>query len=91
MCRDFQEKYNVPEYREHYVLSLEKVRHEPVTITLGNHTAQTHTLEKLEKRTEEPAGPNPFVNPQEWEPFIAQTEQRYMQMLQEEQAGTDQI
>jgi len=91
MCRDFQEKYNVPEYRANYILSLEKVRHEPVTITLGNHTAQTHTLEKLEKRLKNPEGPNPFVDPLEWNRFIDQTEQRYVQMLAEEQAGTDQI
>ena len=91
MCRDFQEKYHVPEYRENYLSSLEKVRYEPVTITLGNHTSQTHTLEKLAKRIENPNGPNPFVDPAEWERFIEQTKQRYMQMLDEEQAETDQV
>lgn len=91
LCRDFVEQMGVPEYREHFIASLEKVRHEPVTINLGNHTAPTRTMEKLQKMLENPAGPNPFIDPAEWERFIVRTEERYFQMLQEEADGTDQI
>lgn len=85
LCREFIETYHVPEYRTHYIASLEKVRAEPVTITLGNHTSQNHTIEKREQMLMNPDGPNPFIDPTEWERFIVQTEQGYFQMLREEQ------
>lgn len=91
LCRDFQEAHHVPEYRDHYLASLEKVRGEPVTITLGNHTAQNNTMEKRERMLREPDGANPFIDPGEWERFIDQAEQRYRQMLEEEQTGADRL
>ncbi|WP_298034917.1 MBL fold metallo-hydrolase [uncultured Dysosmobacter sp.] len=91
LCCDFIEEYRVPEYRKHYIASLEKVRHEPVTITLGNHTSQNQTVEKYKKMAENPDGRNPFIDPAEWERFIVHAEQRYFQMLEEERTGKDQL
>lgn len=90
LCRDFIQEYQVPSYREHYIASLEKVRHEPVTITLGNHTAQNQTMEKYKKMQIEPGTSNPFIDPTEWERFIVQSEQHYFQMLERERVDTEQ-
>ena len=84
VCRDFIEAYHVPEYREHYIESLEKVRCEPVTITLGNHTAQNDTMGKRQRMLAAPESPNPFINPVEWRHFIDSAIDRYRLMLEEE-------
>jgi len=91
LCRDFVLEYGVPEHRACYVNSLEKVRYEPVTITLGNHTAQNNTLGKRQQMLDNPEGPNPFIDPAEWQRAIDQNIERYHTMLAEEELGTDQI
>ena len=37
-----------------------------------------------------PDGPNPFIDPDEWERFILGAEANYNRMLADEEAGTDQ-
>ncbi|MBO7709386.1 MAG: MBL fold metallo-hydrolase [Lachnospiraceae bacterium] len=91
VCREFVEKMDTWAYREHFIDSLEKVRHEKIDITLGNHTAQNATEEKRRKMLEDPDGPNPFIDPSEWERFIEGAKEKYLQMLRDEEAGTDQI
>lgn len=91
LCRDFMEEYGTWEHRDCYISSLEKVENEPVTINLGNHTAQNDTQGKYQKMIENPDGPNPFIDPSEWKTFINDTKKRYYQMLEEEKLGTDQI
>ena len=75
---------------EHFLDSLEKVRGEKIDITLGNHTAQNDTVGKYERWMQNPDGPNPFIDPEEWERFIVSSENNYKRMLEEEEAGTDQ-
>jgi len=48
--------------------SIEKVRGEQVTIHLGNHPYNNHTLEKREKQLRE--GGNPFISPDSWNDFL---------------------
>lgn len=91
LCRDFVNEHNVPEYREHYVSSLEKVRSEQVTITLGNHTAQNDTAGKRQRMLDAPDTPNPFIDPTEWQRMIDLTISCYHKMLEEEYLGTDQL
>lgn len=90
LCRDFVEKFDVSEYREHYEKSLRKVRNEPVTINLGNHTAQNDTLGKRQRMLDAPGKSNPFIDPAEWRRFIDLAIERYHKMLDEERADTNQ-
>ena len=83
LTREFNEKYNVPEYRENFVQSLRRVRDVPVTITLGNHTGQTDTLTKMEKLLSGDRAENPFINPEEWKRFLAKTEEKYIKFINE--------
>ncbi len=90
VCRDSMELYGNTELRDHFIASLEKVRPEPVDLVLGNHTPQNDTLGKRARMLEDPDGPNPFIDPDEWNRFIDGAEERYRQMLADEEAGTDQ-
>lgn len=91
LCRDSIVKFGTEAWREHYIASLRKVRKEPVDLVLGNHTGQNHTLEKYAQMQKEPKAPNPFIRPKEWLEFLDGAEARYLHMLAEEQAGTDQM
>jgi len=53
---------------EQMLASLEKIRDEPVTVHLGNHPYNNHTLEKRQKQLEE--GGNPFIDPDSWRSFL---------------------
>lgn len=61
-------------WREAYVRSLAGLRDLPVDIVLGNHPEQSDTFGKLARRT---AAENPFVDPGEWNRFLAETRRRY--------------
>jgi len=91
LCRDFIEKYGNADCRDVHLKSLEKVRKEHVDIVLGNHTAQNHTSEKFKEMLDRPGGRNPFINPHEWNEFIDFAENLYLQMLRDEENGTDQV
>jgi len=90
LCRDFIEEFDVGYYRDYFADSMKKIMYEPVDIVLGNHTPQNDTLGKRARMLEDPDGPNPFINPAEWTPFIQRALANYEQMLQDEQNGTDQ-
>ena len=84
VCREFVEENDLWEYRDHFIESLEKVRHEKVDINLGNHTPQNDTYGKYQRMIENPDGPNPFIDPEEWEQFIQKAEDTYNRMIAEE-------
>ena len=48
--------------------SIEMVYNEPVTVHLGNHPNNNHTLEKRERQLKE--GGNPFIDPNSWQDFL---------------------
>ena len=91
LCRDEITRFGTESWRDDFIPSLHKVRGEKVDIVLGNHTAQSRTLEKLARSGIDPDGPDPFIDPEEWVRFLDGTEARYKRMLQEEADGTDQI
>ena len=49
--------------------SIEKIWNEPVTIHLGNHPGDNHTLEKREQQLKE--GGNPFIDSCSWHNFLS--------------------
>lgn len=62
MTSDFIARYHNSQCRRQFPESLEKIRNEKVDITLGNHAAQNHTLEKYEKMKSQKDGDNPFID-----------------------------
>ena len=91
LCRDFQEQYQVPEYKECFVRSMNKIKDLPVDLVLGNHTGQNDTMGKLAAMQANPDGRNPFVVQGEWKKMLEDAVLRYETMLREEEEGTDQI
>ena len=87
---EFQERYQVPEYRKYFVSSMQKIKNLPVDLVLGNHTGQNHTMEKRAAMGQNPDGTNPFVVPGEWKQMIEGAIEQYETMLREETDGTDQ-
>lgn len=61
-----------------HLASLHRLRGLEVAVVLGNHPKQTDILLKRDSMTE---GHNPFVDPTEWERFLAKTEEKYMEMV----------
>lgn len=91
LCRESIQRYHTEYLRNYHIASLEKVRPEPVDIVLGNHTQQAGMREKYQRRLSDPSGPNPFIDPAEWQQFIDKAEALYHQMLQDEETGADQL
>lgn len=56
--------------RQVYLRSLEKVRSEHVDIMLGNHCINNDTLLRRQKQLEDPRGPNPFVDTEQWGRYL---------------------
>jgi len=91
LCRDFLEEHNNAFFRDYYLQSLEKVRHEPVDIVLGNHTGQNRTKEKYQRMCAHPEAANPFIDPKEWSAYMDFARDLYGRMLRDEANGTDQL
>lgn len=53
---------------EQMLASIEKVRHEPVTVHLGNHPGNNSTIEKRERQLKE--GGNHFIDENSWHKFL---------------------
>ncbi len=80
MERWFLDKYNLPDSsREDFIKGLEKVRNERVEIFVGNHVGNNNTLEKMTKITEDF---NPFINENEWTPFIDNCKKRALELFE---------
>ncbi|MEQ2427897.1 MBL fold metallo-hydrolase [Enterocloster hominis (ex Hitch et al. 2024)] len=85
MTSDFNARYHNSQCRRQFPESLEKIRNEKVDITLGNHAAQNHTLEKYEKMKSQKDGDNPFIDSGEWQEFIRSAGANFQRMLLAEQ------
>ena len=85
MTSDFIARYHNSQCRRQFPESLEKIRNEKVDITLGNHAAQNHTLEKYEKMKRQKDGDNPFIDSGEWQEFIRSAGANFQRMLLAEQ------
>ena len=66
------------------IASLDRVEAEPVTVHLGNHPYNNHTLEKREKQLKE--GGNPFIDPASWPSFVEDIRQKSLKIAEENAA-----
>lgn len=76
------------ETRRQFLDGLDHVFDEHVDILLGNHPNQNDTVGKRQRMLEHPDGPNPFVDPGEWQRYLTDIRDRFAIMLAEEAAGT---
>lgn len=90
LCRDSIKQWDTAYLRDYFPNSMKKIMNEHVDIVLGNHTAQNNTLEKL-KKWKIDSSVNPFIDEEEWTPFIQTALNEYYKMLEAEANGTDQI
>lgn len=82
MQNEFLEKYNLPKTcREEFFEGLKKVRNEKVEIFVGNHVWNNNTREKAEQITDDY---NPFINENEWIPFIDDCIEKVKKLMIEE-------
>ena len=63
------------------ITSLDRVKALPVTVHLGNHPYNNHTLEKRERQLRE--GGNPFVDAESWPSFVEDIRQKSLQIAAE--------
>lgn len=68
-------------WRERFIHDLKGLYGLSVDVVLGNHPSQARMLEKMEKLGEED---NPFVDPAEWNAFLARQEGRYADLLEKD-------
>jgi metallo-beta-lactamase class B len=69
---DFIRRYGITtKCRRDYLESIDKLALEHVDIHMGNHVWNNDTDKKLKKLNDDPDGPNPFVDPEEWGKFLA--------------------
>ncbi len=61
--------------------SIEKIWDEPVTVHLGNHPYNNHTIEKREKQLEE--GGNPFISSDSWRDFLSELRKTVERIIEE--------
>lgn len=60
-----------------FLHSLDRLHNEKVDIVLGNHPRQNSTLEKISRMRE--GGPNPWIDPAEWERFLDETKAMFLE------------
>ncbi len=83
MKSEFLKKYGLdPVCRDRFLASLDRLKLEKVDVFYGNHLWNNRTDEKLAARAADPAGPNPFIDPAEWEIFLTQTRRDFLDFIQ---------
>lgn len=88
--KEYLERYRLgSQWREWYKTTLDRLEKERVDILLGNHPGQSATFEKYALKRENPNAPNPFVHPDEWRHFIANTRSNYQSFLLAEDLPAD--
>lgn len=84
---DWLRKNHMPmDMPEIFRRGLRRAARRHVDVMVGNHTGHNHMLEKLE-RMRSGAGENPFIDPGEWQRFLAAEEQKLDKMLAEARAA----
>lgn len=80
LASSYAEKHGLGNtWREAYLASLHRLKGLEVDVVLGNHPYQTNTFDKLARSTAEH---NAFIDPTEWDCFLAKTEAKYLEMIQ---------
>ena len=77
-------KLDAAEVRKIFLEGIGKLEKEKAGIVLGNHPSHNKTLEKRKRMLENPDGPNPFVDPGEWQRSLAAIREEYKIMIDEE-------
>jgi metallo-beta-lactamase class B len=78
---------DVEKTRAGFLNGIERLEKENVDIVLGNHPEHNNTEGKQKKMLENPAGPNPFIDANEWRRSLADLKKRFYIMLEEEAAS----
>lgn len=78
----FLEKYNLPDYRDDFFQSMERLKTLKVDIFLGNHAWQNKTKEK--QALVAAGDKNAFVDPNAWAAFAEQCQQRLQDFIKKE-------
>ncbi len=74
--------YELPlDMAQRMVESLDQVKDLPVTVHLGNHPYNSHTLEKRERQLKE--GGNPFIGTASWKEFMEDSRQKSLKIIEE--------
>lgn len=85
MYREHCLKYGIPlSIREDFITSIDSLRGMKVDVVLGNHPNQNHTVEKRKLMLENPQV-NPFIDPTEWDRFLQETYESYLEFLEFDQ------
>lgn len=77
--REYREQYGV-DWRNDFLSSIDKLMDRKVDIFLGNHTAQNHTEEKLERLNR--GDTDAFVDPSEWQHFLRDLRERVVNLIE---------
>ena len=85
--KEFMERAGFPEAREDFFGHIKRIIDWPVDIYLSSHTFQNYTEEKLQKRAEDPEGPNPFIDPNEWRTILQTAWDMGHQLVEDEEKG----
>lgn len=74
--------YKLPlDMAQRMVASLDRIKDEPVVVHLGNHPLNNYTLEKRARQLKE--GGNPFVDAATWPELMADTRQKSLRIIKE--------
>ncbi len=84
---EFMRAMNYMNAREDFFGHIERIVDWPVDIYLSSHTFQNYTIEKLQKRAEDPNGPNPFIDPTEWKRILTTAWIMAEELIADEAAG----
>ena len=83
---DISKYHNAP---DEFFGHLERIVDWPVDIYLSSHTFQNYTEEKLQKRAENPDGPNPFIDPAEWKRILTTAWVMGHELIEDEKNGNE--
>jgi metallo-beta-lactamase class B len=74
--------YQLPlDMAQRMLVSLDRIKDEPVAVHLGNHPANNHTLEKRVRQLKE--GGNPFVDTESWPALMEDVRQKSLKIMEE--------
>lgn len=83
----FMDMMDYPTAREEFFGHIQRIIDWPVDIYLSSHTFQNYTEEKLQKRMEDPNGPNPFIDPTEWKTILSTAWDMGHELVRNEESG----
>ena len=73
-----------PDLTDQMLRSIDKIWDEPVVVHLGNHPANSKTMQKRKKQLEE--GGNPFIAPESWHDFLTELREDTLKMAEKNKA-----